>query len=284
MKTTIQAVLQEAQDQLLSYSETPTLDAELLLAKTLGVDRVFLKTHPDQRLSESQMASFCQDVRARALGKPVAYLLGHKAFWTFDLLVNEQVLVPRPETECVIEAVLAACPEPRLPYPIVDLGTGSGAIALALAVERPAWKIIAVEQSQAAMRVARSNAERILGKNQTQVTFYVGDWLSPIEVLGPFSGIVSNPPYLSETDPHLQSPELQHEPRQALVSGVSGLEAYQIILKQAQAHLSPEGILCLEHGHDQQSVLLSLMKRLGFRACCGKRDFSGVPRVVIAKK
>jgi len=278
----IQAALRAATRRLQTHSETPALDAELLLAKALGVDRLFLKTWPHHHLTENQASAFDIDVDARVAGKPIAYLLGKKSFWQQELMVSEAVLVPRPETECLVEAVLAASPT-TLAHPVLDLGTGSGAIALALALERPEWTVIAVDKSEAALAVAKKNAATYLRNNQSRIRFYVGDWFEPVKHLAPFSIIVSNPPYLSETDPHLRDATLRQEPRQALVAGPTGLECLTHLIEDARHYLVPSGLLCLEHGHDQQAVLLSLLNRLGFRECRGLSDLSGVPRLVIAR-
>lgn len=281
---TLNSLLKTAATQLVyPISETPLLDAELLLTRVLGVDRLFLKKNPNHSLTEDQIRFFADLVNARKTGKPVAYLIGKKAFWCFELEVTEAVLIPRPETEDLVEAILTTCPESELTHPVLDLGTGSGAIAIALAVERPRWQILAVDSNPEAIVLACRNAKTILGTKQSQVRFYVGDWFVPVDSFRPFSLIVSNPPYLSDTDPYLQNPALQHEPEEALIAGKTGLEAFETIISQSKSRLAPNGWLCLEQGHEQQSALFSLLNKHKFREWFGLNDLAGLPRVTLAR-
>jgi release factor glutamine methyltransferase len=259
---------------LAAYNGELRLDAELLLAACLGVQRATLLARPERDVPAGVAARFAQLMERRRRGEPVAYLVGEKEFWSLPLKVTADVLVPRPETETLVEAALAAGGG-ATQLTVLELGTGSGAIALALAKERPHWRITATDRSATALGVARENAARL---GLTRVEFLSGDWYVPVAARR-FDLVVSNPPYIAAADPALAAPELAFEPRDALVAGVTGLEALQIIVEQAPRHLREAGRLLLEHGWDQGARLRSLLAAAGFSNIRTLHDLAGRERV-----
>ena len=254
------------------------IDAELLLAHALGVSRVKLYAWPELEPEADAIERFERSVAARASGEPVAYLVGRREFWNLDLFVSPAVLIPRPETERLVELVLERI-APERDARVADLGTGSGAIALAIASERPRARVLATDASAGALIVARANAERLgLGN----ITFAQGDWC---DALGDarFDVIVSNPPYIAEDDPHLRAGDLPREPRTALASGVDGLDAIRQIVACARSHLEPGGWLLLEHGWDQASRARALLERAGFADVESACDDAGHERVALGR-
>ena len=243
-------------------------EAELLLARVLQRDRSWLIAWPEAEVATQDAARFRDWVARRAAGEPVAHILGERDFWTLRLQVNRHTLIPRPETEHLVEWALQRLPA-EAPLRVIDLGTGSGAIALALAAERPAWRIFASDRSAAALAVARANAARM----NLPVRLLQTDWLAG--VAGPFELIVSNPPYVAEDDPHLAQGDLPREPRSALTAGRDGLDAIRQILAQAPQRLAPGGWLLLEHGHDQAPACRALMDEAGLTEVASGRDLAG---------
>jgi release factor glutamine methyltransferase len=249
------------------------IDAQLLLLHTLGrpdAGRAWLLAHDTDPLPASAHAQFIALCQRRAAGEPVAYLTGHKEFYGLALQVDARVLDPRPDTETLVDwalEVMAPLPEPR----VVDLGTGSGAIALALQSQRPTAEVWAVDASSDALAVAQANAARL----GLPVRFEQGNWLGEIEGK-PFDAIVSNPPYIASADPHLAA--LVHEPLQALASGADGLADIRTIILQAPRHLAPGGWLLLEHGYDQAESVRALLSAAGFSSVESRRDLGGVER------
>lgn len=254
------------------------LEVELLLSHVLDRSRAWLYAWPEHEVDGEQQAVFERLIEARAQGEPIAYLTGHREFWSLDLTVTPDVLIPRPETELLVELALA-----RIPHDanvrVADLGTGSGAIALALAHERPLARVLATDASVAALAVARGNAARLDLRN---VEFAAGDWCS---ALGDerFDVIVSNPPYIASGDEHLGRGDLRSEPMSALASGSDGLDAIRRIVAQAPAHLHAGGWLLLEHGWDQAARVRELLDTPAFRAVATERDDSGHERVTMAQ-
>ena len=248
------------------------LDAQLLLLHALGRgahDRAWLMAHDTDRVSPSVSDRLEDLVRRRLHGEPVAYLTGHKEFFGLDLEVDGRVLVPRPDTETLVEwalEVLSSCPAAR----VVDLGTGSGAIALALKHSRPDLRVHAIDTSPDALTVARANARRL----QLDVQFHQGSWLTG--VVETFDLVLSNPPYIAAQDPHLAA--LVHEPPQALASGADGLDDIRRIIAQAPTHLLPAGWLLLEHGYDQAAAVRELLAGAGFVGVQSHSDLAGVER------
>ncbi len=209
---------------------------------------------------------------------PVGYLLGHRAFWTFDLAVTPAVLIPRPETERLVELALARLPRER-PLALADLGTGSGAVALALASERPNARVLATDVAADALAVARSNAARLGIEN---IAFAEGDWCAALGDAR-FDLIASNPPYIEDQDPHLAQGDLRHEPARALASGADGLDAIRIIIDAAPRHLLPGGWLLLEHGRDQAARVRELLAAHAFTEVASALDLAGHERVSLGR-
>lgn len=264
---TLQQALTTAQTQGLAR-----IDAQMLLLHTLGRatgDRAWLITHDTDTLDPAVQERFEALCQRRLAGEPVAYLTGTKAFYGLELQVDARVLDPRPDTETLVDWVLEVLdghPAPRL----LDLGTGSGAIALALQHQRPDASVLAVDASEDALAVARANATRL----GLAVQFRHGQWMEGLE--GVFDAIVSNPPYIPAADPHLAA--LTHEPLQALASGADGLEDIRAIVAQAPVHLKPGGWLLLEHGWDQAPAVCTLLRSAGLEQVQGRKDLAGIVR------
>jgi release factor glutamine methyltransferase len=252
---------------------TPGLDAELLLAYALGTGRARLRSHPEEVPAADAEARFLSLIERRAAGEPVAYIIGRRDFWTLELSVSPAVLVPRPETELLVERALALDPggEAR----VLDLGTGSGAIALALASARPRWRIVATDVSAEALTVARVNAATL---GLERVEMIEGDWLACVPGRT-FHLIVSNPPYVAAEDPALRAPELKREPQIALVAAEGGLAALRRIIHAAPGHLEPGGWLLLEHGAAQAAAVAGALVARGFAQVRSQRDLAGRERM-----
>ncbi|WP_460831992.1 peptide chain release factor N(5)-glutamine methyltransferase [Lysobacter humi (ex Lee et al. 2017)] len=236
----------------------PVGEAELLLGHVLSRPAAWLFAFGDAAVDASVAADFLCMVDRRADGEPVAYLTGHRGFWTLDLVVGPATLIPRPETERLVELALERLP--ACPRAVADLGTGSGAIALAIAAERPQARVVATDASADALEVARRNAA---AHGLSQVEFREGDWLAPLAGER-FDLIASNPPYIAEGDPHLVQGDLRHEPMSALASGADGLDAIRRIVADAPGHLEPGGWLLLEHGWEQGAAVRALLEAAGF--------------------
>lgn len=269
---TIQQALQQTRSRLpLAQAR---IDCEVLLAHVLHKSRTFLYTYPEETLTPTQWEQFQNLISARSEGMPVAYLTGSREFWSYAFHVTQATLIPRPETELLIELALKHL-DAELPLRVLDLGTGSGAIAITLAKERPAWRITATDYSPAALEVAAGNAQRL----NTCVSFIESDWFSALPNLPLFDAILSNPPYIADKDPHLEQGDLRFEPSLALRGGEDGLEAYRIIIKQSLARLTPNGLLLLEHGHDQSREILSLLQKHGYQHVQCWSDWQGHGRI-----
>lgn len=256
------------------------LDAEVLLAYVLGVKRSYLYAWPQKKLSDEQEKKFVALLDRCLQGEPVPYLVGHQEFWSLDFVVTHDVLIPRPETELLVELLLGLPLEKTLPMNIADLGTGSGAIALALGHERPGWIIHATDKSTDALQVAKLNAERL---NIPNVAFYQGNWCAALpKVL--FDAIIANPPYIAEDDGHLQQDGVSFEPVGALISGQDGLEDIRQIIHEASSFLKPGACLMLEHGYDQAARVRDLLEQAGYKNSRSVRDLSGIERVTLGWK
>ncbi|MCF6189561.1 MAG: peptide chain release factor N(5)-glutamine methyltransferase [Cocleimonas sp.] len=258
-------------------SDSPALDAELLLAHCLNKNRSYLFTWPENTLDEAQASCFNSLLEKRLTDYPVAYLLGTKAFWTLDLIVTPDVLIPRPETELLVEVALDKIRNIKTPK-ILDLGTGTGAIALALSSERPDAQITACDYSSEALKIAKLNAKNH-GLSE-QVTFIESNWFSNIE--GEFDLIVSNPPYIAENDPHLLQ-TIRHEPQQALVAKDTGMRDIDILIKDGDDYLKNESWIIIEHGHDQGAKTLESFNKKGFSNAETRLDISQNPRLSFAQ-
>jgi len=253
-------------------------EAEILLAHALGQSRAWLFAHARDPVPDGAAAAFQALVARREAGEPVAYLCGRRGFWSLDLAVTPDTLIPRPETELLVELALERLPPDR-ELQVADLGTGSGAIALALACERPRARVIATDASAAALAVARGNAQRLgLGN----VELRQGDWFAPLQGLR-LDLVASNPPYIASDDPHLARGDLRHEPASALASGVDGLDDLRTIAAGAPAHLLPGGWLLLEHGWTQGAQVRALLDAAGFADVATCRDLEQRDRVSLGR-
>jgi release factor glutamine methyltransferase len=271
------ALLYQATSQLNKTSDTPALDAELLFCAISGIDRSAVTTGRSMTLTNRQREVFSTLIKRRAAGEPIAYLLRRKEFWSQDLLVSPEVLIPRPETELLVEQALEHLPEQ--PCNVADLGTGSGAIALAIATERPNVQVTATDISQSALEVAMKNAARLGVRN---VTFRQGDWFAPLADQH-YRLIVSNPPYVRVGDPRLEAGTL-YEPVDALISGYDGLDALRMICAAARGYLDNQGVLVLEHACDQKNAIHELLSQGGFETIVSSTDLAGKPRVTWGRR
>ncbi len=273
------ATLLKHADQLKEISDTAVLDVELLLSHALDVDRAWLKTWPEHVLLSAQVSIF-EDLFARRLtGEPIAFIIGSQGFWSLDLKVTPQTLIPRPETELLVETSLAL----DLPADCraIDLGTGTGAIALALAKERPNWQLTAVDSEPAAVKLAELNSHYCQIDN---VMVYQSDWFSQVPLLGRLSNyhlIVSNPPYIEIDDPHLMQGDVRFEPASALVSGVDGLDDLREVINSSVKYLETFGWLLVEHGYRQGSAVRELFKAAGFITIETLTDFNQLERITM---
>ena len=253
-------------------------ECELLLGHALQRDRAWLFAHANEAIDATQRERFAQLIDERRRGMPVAYLLGHWGFWTLDLRVSADTLIPRPETELLVEAALAHLPTDAS-LRLADLGTGSGAIALALARERPRAQVIATDQSEGALTIARDNAQR---NEIANVEFRRGSWYEPLEGER-FDLIASNPPYVADGDPHVAQGDLRFEPLSALTSGADGLDAIRTLAREACAHLNPGGWLLIEHGFAQGEPVRELLTAAGLESVETLRDLEGRERMTLGK-
>jgi len=273
----IKSTLQTAVKQLSATSPSAQLDVELLLSVCLKKPRSYLHAWPEQALSNNALQCFAGLLQRRLQGEPIAYILQQHSFWSLALTVTPATLIPRPETELLVTLCLARLPESACR--VAELGTGCGAVALALAEERPQWHMDATDQSPAALTIAQANAAR-LGLDQVQ--FYQGDWCQALPHTD-YHAIVSNPPYIAVGDPHLQQGDVRFEPQAALVSGADGLMALTAISRCARDHLQPGGWLMLEHGYDQHDAVTSVLRTLGYQRVKDYNDLAGLPRVVVGQ-
>ena len=265
----------------LAQSGLVPVDGEVLLAHVLGRNRAWLAAHRDEAIDANEAAAFAVLARRRRDGEPVAYLTGMREFWGLPLAVSPAVLIPRPETETLVELALARL-APDVETRVLDLGTGSGAIALALAHERPRARVLATDVSAEALALARDNAQRL---GLANVEFVVSDWYAevPREWHGaPFDLIASNPPYVVAGDPHLGEGDLRFEPGQALSPGGDALFALRTIVDGARERLAAGGTLVVEHGYDQAEATRALFTAAGYVDVVGARDIAGIPRAMAA--
>ncbi len=272
---TIIASLLRAAD--LPDSPTARLDAELLLAAALGKSRSFLHTWPERIVPSDAALKFAEYLQRRRGGEPVAYILGQQGFWKLDLEVAPHTLIPRPDTELLVEAALELLS--AAPAKVLDLGTGSGAIALALASERPAWSVTAVDRVLEAVALAERNRQRLHLNNAIVLNSH---WFGALEGQR-FQLIISNPPYIASTDPHLVEGDVRFEPASALVAGIDGLDDLRLIVAQAPDHLDAGGWLMLEHGYDQAEAVRDLLQTRGFEEVHSRTDLGGHQRISLGR-
>jgi release factor glutamine methyltransferase len=273
--TIIASLLRSAE---LPDSPTARLDVELLLAAALGKPRSFLHTWPERIVSSEAAHTFEAFVRRRRTGEPVAYILGLQGFWNIDLEVATHTLIPRPETEMLVETALELLPG-AIPHRLLDLGTGTGAIALSLAKDRPQWTITAVDRVDEAVDLAERNRQRL---NLDNAAVMKSHWFSALKRQR-FDLIISNPPYIASDDPHLAKGDVRFEPSSALVAGVDGLDDLRVITSEAPAHLEPGGWLLLEHGYDQGAAVRELLNSHGFEQIQTRRDLGDNERITFGR-
>ncbi len=272
----IAELLADATHRLESVSESPRLDAELLLARAIDTPRSYLIAHPEDTPDAAAARRFNDAIDARAAGKPLAYITGEKEFWSLDLKVTPATLVPRPETELLVEHAIGYVSR-REPMQILDLGTGSGAIAIAIARERPMSDVLATDISEEALLVAGHNAR---AHDVANITFAAGNWLDAVEGRT-FDVIVSNPPYVRADDPALEA--LAFEPHCALAAGADGLDAIRQIVSDARQVAKPGAMLLIEHGAEQEAAVAELFANAGWEDVRGLRDLAGLPRVTLGR-
>lgn len=272
----IDAVLDDAVARLASASDSPRLDAELLLCRSIDLPRSYLFAHPEDALDDTTFSRFDALLRRRLGGEPMAYITGTKEFWSHELLVSPATLVPRPETELLVDLALREIPR-KAEWQILDLGTGSGAIAIALAAERLMCEITAVDISDSALAVARENARQ---HSLANITFAQGSWVDPVRGRQ-FDLIVSNPPYVRAGDEALA--ELRHEPVEALAAGADGLDAIRALAADCGQVLKRGGALLIEHGADQCDDVAAILAASAWTDIANHTDFAGHPRVTAAR-
>ncbi|KJV07649.1 peptide chain release factor N(5)-glutamine methyltransferase [Methylocucumis oryzae] len=275
---TVQTALTEAITLLTPCTDSPRLEAELLLAHSLVKPRSFLRAWPNADIPDADYQAFTNLLRQRQQGQPMAYILGRREFWSHDFIVTPDVLIPRPDTELLCETSLARIAK-DLPLSVLDLGTGSGIIAITIAIERPYAQVYACDISPAALAIAQHNAEH----HQQHIQFYQSNWFANIPIRT-FDIIVSNPPYIAETDPHLQQGDLRFEPINALASGIDGLNSLRTIIADSWPYLSTNGYLILEHGYDQAPAVQTLLKNHNYQSVHTYTDLAGQPRVTLGQK
>jgi release factor glutamine methyltransferase len=261
------------------YSESYLLDTEMILGFIVSKTREYLRANEDENLTEIQMNQFKRMLCKRKQGMPVAYIVGKRFFWDFELKVNKSVLIPRPETELLVEFALKAIRSLNRAERIADLGTGSGAIAIALARENPKCSVHAVDISSDALEVARTNARNLGVSN---IIFHEGSWCDGLPDLN-FDLIVANPPYISDSDSHLNEKGLQYEPRLALAAENLGYSELNLIIRDSRKFLKKDSWLLLEHGYNQQKLLIKELNRFGYSDILGLKDYADIDRMVAAR-
>lgn len=277
--TTLGEMLEQATQLLQPVSDSARLDAELLIAEALQIPRSVFFSQPEQALNAQQLEWVQQLVARRAQGEPIAYILGSKHFWDIELHVTANTLIPRPETELLVETALAVF-DAEQPIEVIDLGTGSGAIAIAIARARPHWRVTATDVSVAALDIARQNAQ---GYTLGNIRFVHSHWFDAIDNAIKFDLIVSNPPYIAAGDPHLQQGDVRFEPLQALQSGADGLDAIRAILRDGREHLTSNAWLMFEHGYDQAHAVRDLLREHGYTHIEQKQDLAGHVRMSMGR-
>jgi len=272
MTETIGGLVSQGKERLGDISETPQLDSYLLISEVLARSREWLVAHAEEAVCSVDETRIQALFARRYTGEPVAYIRGYQSFWQRDFFVTPDTLIPRPDTELLMEITLARFDQQSIK--VVDLGTGAGALAVSLAAERPGWQILATDISKSTLAIARKNAGSL-----ANVNFLQGSWFSNIK--GRFDLIISNPPYIRNTDPHLQA--LKFEPALALTAGHDGLDCIREIVNNCHEHLVPGGQILFEHGYDQQESVIQLLITAGLIEVQVFRDLQGQPRAVIAR-
>jgi len=272
---TCEALLKSAIEQI--GGDSPRLDAELLLSHVTGLGRTSFRAWPEREVAPDQAQAFRELVAERVKGLPIAYLLGQQEFWSLPLKVSPSTLIPRPDTECLVETAL------ELPLPenarVLDLGTGTGAIALALASEKPVWQIMASDRVEEAVELARENSQ-LLG---LPIVMVQSHWFDQIPESA-FDLLISNPPYIPDSDRHLHEGDVRFEPPSALVAGDDGLDDIRLLVTQGLKRLNPDGWMVLEHGYDQGEAVRDLFAAAGWRNIETRKDYGGNDRMTLARK
>ena len=276
---TIKTLLANAANTLSSHSDSPLLDAEVLLGFVLGKPRTYLRAWCDNTLTDQQHATFIALIKQRQQSIPIAYLTGTREFWSRDFRVTTDVLIPRPDTELLIELSLELIPKNQA-VKLIDLGTGSGIIAVTLAAERPNAHVTAVDASLAALIVAQHNAQH---HQLTNIEFYQSDWFTNVPK-SLFDVVISNPPYIDPEDEHLQQGDVRFEPKTALIAEDQGLSDIKNIAATARRYLKPAGHLLIEHGYNQAQQVQAIFNALAYDKVQSYRDLSGQPRVTHGRK
>lgn len=272
--TTLKNALETARHKIEIASGSPLLDAEILLCTVIAKDRSYLRGWPESQLNNEQIQQFDALTKQRILGTPIAYLTGSREFWSREFKVTPDVLIPRPDTELLIEICLSLI-APETTLNVVDLGTGSGAIAITLALERPNISMTAVDCSAAALSIAKQNAAQ---HGITTIKWFESDWMNKLQSES-YDLIISNPPYIAIDDPHLLQGDVRFEPQQALIAEDNGLQAIKTISKQALHHLKPNATLLFEHGYQQAAKVRSILANTGYQYTQTFKDLSGNDRV-----
>ena len=275
---TIKEALKHASNSL-HDSDTSELDSEVLLAYLLKKNRSYFRAWPDRSLSTEELDAYQQLIERRKNGQPIAYLTGEREFWSRSFIVSPDVLIPRPDTELLIDITQQKF-TPSQAFSILDLGTGSGAIAITLALEFPNASVTAVDSSTKALAIANKNSQRL---NSHKVGFIHSDWFKQVPTQA-FDLIVSNPPYICQTDPHLLDGDVRFEPNSALIAMDQGLLDIKNIIANAPVYLKPNGILLFEHGYQQGKPIKSLLELLGFKSIEQFQDIQGHTRATLGKK
>lgn len=278
MNDAIGALLRAAAERLVDSSDSPRLDAEILFAHALRRPRTWLLAHADDVATPETRERFHELLERRRRGEPIAYLIGEREFWSHRFRVDSAVLIPRPETEHLIETVLELLSSDAA-VAIADLGTGSGAIAVTLGLERPRCRVLATDLSPAALAVAAENARLLDAVN---IEFRHSDWFSALHGER-FALIASNPPYIAAADPHLTRGDVRFEPSLALASGDDGLTAIRTLIAEARYHLEPGGWLVLEHGWEQAPTVARLLQEHGYTDVACRADLAGIARVTLGR-
>jgi release factor glutamine methyltransferase len=273
----LDAAIADAVERLATASDSPRLDAEILLCRTIDMPRSYLFAHPEDELDDLTRSRFEELLTRRAAGEPMAYIMGVREFWSREFVVSPATLVPRPETELLVNLALSEIPR-EAEWEVLDLGTGSGAIAVTIACERPLCQVTAVDVSEDALAIARENARALAPGN---VSLEAGSWTEPVRGRK-FNVIVSNPPYVRADDEALA--KLGHEPRAALVAGADGLDAIRILAAECGPLLVDGGLLLLEHGADQANEVAALLEASGWTEITCHNDLAGLPRVTAARR
>ena len=280
MGKTLGTIHQEAIEQLKPYSDSARLDVDIILSFALGIPRTRFITPADTPISDSKVTEVQTLIDKRKQGQPVAYITGVKGFWDLQLFVNEHTLIPRPETEMLVEFALAIFPANNK-ISVIDLGTGTGAIAIAIAKARPNWKVMACEKSEQALNVAKSNAENYQLDNLKMI---LSDWFSNINPQHSFDLIISNPPYVADQDPHLTQGDVQFEPMSALRAGPDGLNDIRHIVRYGKDYLNPHGWLIVEHGYDQAEAVKAIFTENGYAVIQQGMDLNGHTRATYGQR